>query len=189
MNAVAKFFLRAKHWQIFFLFFGIFLMASVALLTSIVTTTQSTKAFGTADMLYGCIMVLFTFCFVGWLWYLGSFLRAIADPALKLKMGFFRFGVIYVLLYMPAFLVLFDSIAIHPALFGIIFPLHLFATYCMFYLLYFVSKNLVLAESGKPASFYDYSGPFFLLWFFPIGIWIVQPRINRLFERHSNAEL
>lgn len=74
-------------------------------------------------------------------------------------------------------------------LLGIIFPLHFFAMYCMFYLLYFVSKSLTLAESGKPASFYDDSGPFFLLWFFPIGIWIAQPRINRLYERHSTAEV
>jgi hypothetical protein len=149
----------------------------------------SNEVFGKADMLYGGAMVLFTFCFIGWFWSLGAFLRGIVDPALQLKMGFFRFAVIYALIYMPVFVALFDSIATHPLLFGFIFPLHLFATYCIFYLLYFVSKSLVLAESGKSASFYDYSGPFFLLWFFPIGIWIVQPRINRLYEQHSNAEL
>jgi uncharacterized RDD family membrane protein YckC len=55
--------------------------------------------------------------------------------------------------------------------------------FCMLYLLYFVSKNLVLAETRKPASFPDYAGPFFLIWFFPIGIWFTQPRINRLYER------
>jgi len=49
--------------------------------------------------------------------------------------------------------------------------------------IYFVSKSLVLAETGRPAVFYDYAGPFFLVWFFPIGVWIVQPRINRLYER------
>jgi hypothetical protein len=35
----------------------------------------------------------------------------------------------------------------------------------------------------KAAGFYEYSGPFFLIWFFPIGLWIIQPRINRLAER------
>lgn len=59
---------------------------------------------------------------------------------------------------------------------------------CMFYLLYFVSKSLVLAETSKPASFYDYAGPFFLLWFFPIGIWIVQPKVNRLYSERQNTE-
>jgi hypothetical protein len=37
-------------------------------------------------------------------------------------------------------------------------------------------------------SFYDFSGPFFLLWFFPIGIWIIQPRINRLFTDWERAQ-
>jgi hypothetical protein len=60
--------------------------------------------------------------------------------------------------------------------------------YCMFYLLYFVSKSLVLAETDKTATFYDYAGPFFLMWFYPIGIWIIQPRINRLYSERGNAE-
>src|SRR6266496_5324966 len=75
-----------------------------------------------------------------------------------------------------------------PRLLGVILPLHVFAMVCMFYLLYFVSKSLVLAETSKPASFYDYAGPFFLLWFFPVGIWIVQPRVNRLYSERKNAE-
>jgi hypothetical protein len=90
---------------------------------------------------------------------------------------------------MPVFLALFDSTATYPGVFGFIFPFHLLAMYCMLYLLYFVSKNLVLAERGKPASFYDYSGPFFLLWFFPIGVWIIQPKVNPLYEECGNLEL
>src|SRR5260370_24317437 len=164
MNTVARFFLRAKHWQMFSLFFGIFLVANVALMTSMLTTTPPKEVFGRADMSYSGTMVLFMLFFVGWLWSLGSFLRSIADPALRLKMGFFRFAAVFALIYMSVFMALFDSIPTHPAVFGVIFPLHLFATYCMFYLLYFVSKSLVLAEGGKPASFYDYSGPFFLVW-------------------------
>ena len=36
-------------------------------------------------------------------------------------------------------------------------------------------------RAGRRAdSFYDYAGAFFLLWFFPLGIWILQPRVNAL---------
>jgi|HubBroStandDraft_2_1064218.scaffolds.fasta_scaffold26755_3 hypothetical protein len=69
--------------------------------------------------------------------------------------------------------------SINAVLLSLIFPLHFLAMFCLFYLLYFVSKSLVLAETCKPASFNDYAGPFFLIWFFPIGIWFIQPRINR----------
>ena len=58
--------------------------------------------------------------------------------------------------------------------------------YCLFFDLNFISKSLALAETGKPVSFYDYSGPFFLIWFFPLGIWFVQPRINRLYAAVIN---
>jgi hypothetical protein len=57
---------------------------------------------------------------------------------------------------------------------------------CNFYVLYFVSKSLVLAERSKPASFYDYAVPFLMILFFPIGIWMIQPRVNRLYESIMN---
>jgi hypothetical protein len=50
-----------------------------------------------------------------------------------------------------------------------------------------VAKNLVKAETGKRVTFYDYAGPFFLLWFFPIGVWFIQPRINQLYAEKHNA--
>jgi hypothetical protein len=62
--------------------------------------------------------------------------------------------------------------------------------FCMFYLLTFVSRNLALAEIGRAVKFHDYAGYFFALWFYPIGVWIVQPRINRLYaERKRREEL
>jgi len=73
----------------------------------------------------------------------------------------------------------FKSLTLHAVLFLLIFPLHLLAMFCLFYLLYFVSKSLVLAETCKPASFNEYAGLFFLIWVFPIGVWFIQPRINR----------
>ncbi len=82
---------------------------------------------------------------------------------------------------------LFQSTTTNPALLAIIFPLHSLAVFCMFYDLYFVCKSLVLAETSRPVSFYDYAGPFFLIWFFPIGIWFTQPRVNRLYAERKKT--
>lgn len=80
---------------------------------------------------------------------------------------------------MAAFQVMFAK---PPTAYAIlILPFHLLATYCVFFNLNFVSKSLVLAEAGRAVSFNDYAGPFFLLWFFPLGIWFIQSRINRLY--------
>ena len=189
MDAIARFFLRAKHWQIFLLLVGVGLIGDVALVASSVTATvQSPKDFGKLGVPFGIVTVLFMFCFLGWFWSMGTFLSSMVPTAIRLKTAFFRFALVYPGLYIFLFLALFQSTTTNPALFAIIFPLHVLATFCMFYDLYFVSKSLVLAETNKPVSFYDYAGPFFLMWFFPVGVWFTQPRINRLYAERKNLE-
>ena len=50
------------------------------------------------------------------------------------------------------------------------------------------AKALKTVEWQKPVTFSDFAGEFFLIWFFPIGIWIIQPRINKLFDATIGAE-
>ena len=59
--------------------------------------------------------------------------------------------------------------------------------FSLVYIFYFVSKSLVSAERNAPVAFSNYAGALFLIWFFPIGIWIIQPRINWLYEDRKNA--
>jgi hypothetical protein len=178
LKGITSFFLRAKHWQIFILVFVVYLVGQMALVGSIM--------FSKGGLLAGLVMTLSTLGLFVWFWSLGSYFNSIVRPELRMKWGFFRVALIYPPFYFVFFIATFESSS--PGLFGLIIPLHLFAMVCMFYLLYFVSKSLVLAETSKPALFYDYAGPFFLLWFFPIGIWIVQPKVNRLYSERQNAE-
>jgi hypothetical protein len=76
----------------------------------------------------------------------------------------------------------------NPAIFALIVPLHLFSMICMFYCLYFNAKALKTVEWQKPVTFKDFAGEFFLLWFFPIGVWIIQPRLNNLFGDQRGTE-
>jgi hypothetical protein len=70
---------------------------------------------------------------------------------------------------------------------AVILPLHLFSMFCIFYCLYFNAKALKAVEWRRPVTFGDYAGEFFLLWFFPLGIWFIQPRINQLFRNDGNS--
>lgn len=63
---------------------------------------------------------------------------------------------------------------------GVVIPFHLLAVFCMFYSLYFVATRLKSAESGKTATFSDAAAIFMGLWFFPAGVWFVQPKANRI---------
>jgi len=46
---------------------------------------------------------------------------------------------------------------------------------------------MVVLGSNRSANQHisDHAWPFFLNWLVPIGIWLIQPRINRLYTRHS----
>ncbi|MBX2868659.1 MAG: hypothetical protein KTR18_08290 [Acidiferrobacterales bacterium] len=66
-----------------------------------------------------------------------------------------------------------------PKISGFIIPIHILSMFCMFYLLWFASKQLVTLQKKDRVKFIEHSGPFFLLWFFPIGVWFVQPVVNK----------
>jgi len=185
VNTLASFFLRAKHWQIFVLLVGVGFVGDIVLLIYF-PAAGSGDSFGRFELLDGILTAIFLVLFLGWLWAMGSFLSSIVIPKLRLDTELFLVSLIYPPLYIFAFFaVIFGNVK--SPLIVLILPFHLFAMFCIFYWIYFVSKSLVLAETGRPASFYDYAGPFFLIWFFPIGIWFTQLRINRLYAERAKT--
>jgi hypothetical protein len=181
-----SFFLRAKHWQIFLLLVGVGCIGDVAGIAFTLATPRPPEEISKAALAFMVLWVFLMGILLAWFWSMGSFLNSIVSPALKRKMGFFRFAVLYPALYTIVFTAVFQSS--NAALLMLILPLHFFAMFCMFYDIYFVSKGLMQAERGARVSFYDYAGPFFLLWFFPIGIWFIQPKINRLYTKQKNTQ-
>lgn len=69
-----------------------------------------------------------------------------------------------------------DSFFLFAMLF---FPVHLFAMFCLFYCQYFVAKTIKSVELKREAVLNDYIGEFFLIWFFVVGLWIMQPKLNK----------
>ena len=97
-------------------------------------------------------------------------------------------------LYIPGLVVFISYITLRhvnpgPAIFVPLFFLHLLSMFGLFYSIYFTAKALKGAELQRRVTFSDYVGEFFLLWFFPVGIWIIQPRINKLFDGADNQQL
>jgi hypothetical protein len=186
VDRISRFFLRAPNWKIFLLLFLLYFFSIFFGFANISGPAHSlsVKDLGKPMFLSIFFMMMTMLCVLGWEWSLGSFLSRATHPLLSMKTRFFHFAVAYPAVYCIFFLAFFMSP--DTRFFGIIIPFHLFAMYCLFYVLYFVSKSLVLAETSKPVSFYDYAGPFFLIWVFPVGIWIIQPRINRLYESTMN---
>ena len=62
----------------------------------------------------------------------------------------------------------------------ILFPIGIFAMFCMFYNYVYCAKTLKSIEMGREAELGDYIGYFFLFWFNFVGFWIIQPSVNRI---------
>ncbi|MTK52576.1 hypothetical protein [Paludibacter sp.] len=175
-------FLTLKHWQLF----GLLLGLPVIFQFFMESTNSSNDPTGEFKV-YPILIVLYMGLFLGWFYSLGSNLHKKLPETVNMNLNKFKLFLLIPAVYMLFFSVYIYSVfatntVTNSAIFGIVFPLHLFSMFCIFYCLYFISKELKTVEWQKPVTFSDFAGEFFLIWFFPIGIWIIQPRINKLFE-------
>jgi hypothetical protein len=177
VKEITNFFLEAKHWQIFVLTWGAYCIATIALVASVPEGPVENSL--RVGLFAEVVMLPFVACFMGWLWSIGSFLSSISDPSRKLNVHYFRFAIIFPSLYLVAGLPFFLSR--NPIAQTVIIPVHLLAMICLFFDFYFISKSLVMAEKGEVVTSNDYTVTWFLLFFSLIGIWLIQPRINRLY--------
>ena len=197
-------FLNAKHWQLFILMFGLPFALQIAVMISMFMNIDSNGNPDQTEMLnmmklFPIIISFYIGLFFGWFWSVGIGLQKYVPTDIKMKIkkskAFF---------FIPLFYILFLLLVIGNAFYGIssgsngivgkmlfvIVPIHLFSMFCIFYLLYFVSKTIKTTELKRSVTFSDFAGEFFMIWFFPFGIWIIQPRINKIIaEKNHNTNI
>lgn len=177
-------FLTLKHWQLFGLIMGPALVFQFIILTSVLSGREPGLDYFLQMIMFLCYAIFF-----GWFYALGINLHKKLPPTVNMNLKRFKlFLLIPVAYWLLIFLMggLFSNpyVGEYPDLivFALIIPLHIFSTFCIFYCLYFNAKALKAVEWQEPVTFSDFAGEFFLIWFFPLGIWMIQPRINRLFD-------
>jgi hypothetical protein len=183
MKKIPSFFLRAKHWQIFPWLVALPAIIEILGLGMMSTSVSSWHHLAARDYLVMVTWELVLVCVLAWLGSMGLFLRSIERPKLRMRTRLFNISIttaaLYAVTYVPS------QVCKASAFARIVSSLSLLWLFGVLYLVYFVSKNLVMAERGTPVSYDQYVGLFFLLWFFPIGIWIIQPKINRLYRNQA----
>lgn len=175
--------LKLRAWQLFVILVGLPFCFSALLVSPLISSNQVN-----AEVLF-TVVPLFVLVYGGiiflWFWALGVGLNELIPEKIRPRAKFFKFGVMYSAAYMVLFQTVFLlSVNGHKIddLLPIVALMHLFAMYCMFYSIHFISKNLVTHEQQREVEFESYSVVFFLLWLFPIGVWFIQPRLNKLYE-------
>jgi len=184
VRAIQSIFVRAKHWQIFLVFAICWCVVIGAMLRSMLLATED--PFG-KQLPSFAVMEAFAIAFAAWLLSIGEMLDSAVPSPLKIRIGLFRFAVTFPPLYLPVFATFFIginarlSVGLIVASYAVVFFLSVFAMFCQVYSWYFVSKCLALAERSRQVTFSEYQAYILGLWFFPVGIWFIQPRINRLY--------
>ena len=164
-----RFFLTAKAWQVFLLimasmFVGAFIQPAPANFNILMLST-----------------LVFMAVWAAWLWSIANASNNKLEPPLRKSPRLMVVGLVIAASYLLMAPWLWPDMRTGqggiPAL---MVPMHLLAMLGIFYALVFTANRLTTLERKQQVSFFDYSGPFFLLWFFPIGIWFIQPRVNKL---------
>lgn len=189
--------LKAKHWQLFLVIVGIPLIFQVVMMASMMSGLASGEAHDLALIfnwmkIFPLIILLFAGVFFGWLWALGVEQQQLLPDDIRLNTRlfkvFFWIPAIYITLLVFAMIALFDGISENstgpdPGMILLIIPVHLFSMFCIFYCIYFAAKTIKTIELGRaPAGFGEFAGEFFLIWFYPVGVWIIQPKVNRFID-------
>lgn len=159
-----KIILQLKHWQIILIGFIVSLFLYITFSTLVV------------------VFLFLILCLGIWNYYIATNLN---QKNIKIKMLdikyfqlIFVIGVTNVLLIM---LLNQGVIRIDKSEYQFLFNLILQATHI--YLCWFIAKSLKSAELKKEATVSEYFISIILLWMLiPIGIWFIQPRINKVFK-------
>ena len=194
-------FLKAKHWHLFvstvglIFIFQFFIMFHI--MTQVVSNPDSFNPRMNDIFLFPMIFMLIVgFIIFGWIWSLAVGLQKKLPENATMKVRkfkiFFVIPIVYMFLFM-GYMFLFNNFidasigsGVNPVImfasFALIFPIHLFAMFCIFYCMYFAAKTIKTVELQKEVTFNDFAGDFFMIWFFPIGVWFIQPRINKIIQ-------
>lgn len=186
-----KFFLQLKHWQLFILIIGIPLAIEFFTVGFIFTADDFSSGLEQFLHIFPILLLLYIGVLFSWLWSVGVFLSKKLPIDAPMPSGLFKGAII-----IPTLYILFICWFVANLMWGdemselfleenltVILIAHFTSIACFFYIFHFNAKALKSVELQRPALLGDYISEFFLFWFFPVGIWFLQPRINKLLEK------
>ncbi len=186
--------LHLKHWQLFLIVYGIpivgfFINFYIYLGDLIVnpdneTGQQSLRNYFLFTFLLSFLPLVITLL---WYWQVGRLLYQKAPVKDGLSMVWFKTCLVAPLVWFAGYAVFIVSFFQNSELeksYLIAFAIYAFLGLVMFaafgYLFYFIGRSYKTALTGQKQELSGYIGEMILVWFLFIGIWIIQPEINKM---------
>jgi hypothetical protein len=193
-------FLRAKHWQLFFLCFVTIVVAYIGFFWALLESLSEQTSFGRWDIQWAfgfffSAIALVIMIILGWLWSIAVGLHHLLPSGMNLSLKRFKLVFCFpVFHFLGSALLLFHSMSMlnynespeasetitMVLLFIGMFISNIVAIAALWYCHYFVAKTIKSIQLKKEAVFSDYAGEFFLLLFYPVALWVIQPQVNRI---------
>lgn len=178
------FLFKLKHWQSFLLIFILpfilrYLLHQLLLLTGF---SSSAILSTVTDALPAIFPVL-------WLWLVSLYLHGRLPASIRISFVYVHLGALYFTLY--TFVLVYTLGIAQQSITGgtlplgmlaLLLPMHLFATFCYLYLVYFAARCIVSVEKQRIVDATEYLLPLVQVLFLPVGIWFLQPRLKKLFS-------
>ena len=162
MRKVLFFFISAKAWKIFIIYFVLLIMVGFLYFSNVNPFVDNSLFYVTNDL-----FVLF------WLYSVGYQLYSFISPA---KMNLKLFQIVSLISFC-----LLLSFFFYPSTFCISTTIILL-NLALAFLIFFVARLITIAEINETGHINSCLGTFVYIWMFPIGIWLVQPRIIKIFK-------
>ncbi len=174
------FFLKLRHWELF-------LMLALPTAMSLVYFGLPLKLLIVATIGLFMMIVLFA-----WMFSIAAWSNARLPPERRRSLLPFGTGlalpIVYALMYI--FLVIPELESASPPTRPPtwMLPMHMLSMVGIFYGIWFTARQFKSLQEKQDADFLIFSSMFFLLFIFPLGIWIIQPAVNQLYAELESGE-
>ena len=128
----------------------------------------------------------------GWMFSIGAWCNARLPDVHQNSVVLFAAALVVPLLYLLMYILLYlpqlqsGGPPEKPPLW--LLPMHMLSMLSIFYAFWYTSRKYKSLAENEDADFMIFSSTFFLLFIFPLGLWIIQPEINQLYHRLTTSE-
>ncbi|UOQ73890.1 hypothetical protein [Hymenobacter cellulosilyticus] len=163
---MGDFTLRVKHWQVF-------LGTMLLMLVGNLTIEDSTLASATLSAIGYCI-------FSAWLALIGNSLFPFLPRKAEYNLTWFLIDVAVGVVARAAVIILTDERSFQAA--GLPAVALLYIIFAQLHGPWFLAVSLVAIEKQREPEFGSYFGTLLLFLFWPVGLWVLQPRLNKVWQ-------
>ena len=189
---------QLKHWQLFVMFFILPLIIVFSYLVYLLASNKLNEGmtnihlFSIFVLIITIVSIIILVTCYAWFWSIGIGFRRKFPKKIAFNYKLFKVAVIFPVIYLiglPLIIYFFtdDLCSLntdHPqtikSSYWLLIPLHFFSFFCSMYCIFFTAKTLKTIELQREPIFKEYSYELFLILFFFIGVWFIQPKVNAI---------